>query len=144
MKEKMDEQSMKDNIRKARMRKGLSQQEVADALEITRVAYANLEKGRVRIVNEHISALASLLGISLEELLLGYYPEKDAAQKLLEAESEYDARFKKLRDEYDGRMDGKSAELAALRELAATQKKTIDTQESIIQMLRSRIPEENA
>lgn len=135
---------MKDNIRKARMKKGLSQQEVADALDITRVAYANLEKGRVRIVNEHVSALASLLGISLEELLLGYRPDKEAAQRLQETESEYDARFRKLRDEYDGRMDGKSAELAALRELAATQKKTIDTQESIIQMLRSRIPEENA
>ena len=129
---------MKDNIRKARMKKGLSQQEVADALDITRVAYANLEKGRVRIVNEHVSALASLLGISLEELLLGYRPDKEAAQRLQETESEYDARFRKLRDEYDGRMDGKSAELAA------TQKKTIDTQESIIQMLRSRIPEENA
>lgn len=128
---------MKDHIRMARISKGLSQDTVAQALGITRVALSKIENGNVRIVNIHVSALADLLGISLEELLLGYVPERDASERLFEKDVEYDEKYRRLQHEYEG-------ELTHLRDLVESQKMTIHSQEEIIKMLKRRIPEENA
>ena len=140
----MDEKSIKDNIRMFRLRRGLSQEEVAEALHISRVSYSNLEGGNVRIIHEKVRLLAKFFGVALEELLLGYSPDPDAAGLLQTTKEGYDVKFKTLQKEFDDRIEGKSAELAALRSLAASQQKTIETQEEIIQMLKSRIPKENA
>ena len=75
----MDEKSIKDNIRMFRLRRGLSQEEVAEALHISRVSYSNLEGGNVRIIHEKVRLLAKFFGVALEELLLGYSPDPDAA-----------------------------------------------------------------
>ena len=140
----MDEQSIKDNIRMYRLRRGLSQEEVAEALHISRVSYSNLESGDVRIINAKVRLLAGYFGIDLEELLLGYTPDPDASGRLRAAVTGYDVKFKQLQREFDGRLEDKAAELATLRTLVATQEKTIETQEEIIRMLKSKIPEENA
>lgn len=140
----MDEQSIKDNIRMYRLRRGLSQEEVAEALHISRVAYSNLESGDVRIINAKVRLLSGFFGVDLEELLLGYAPDPDASGRLQAAVAGYDVKFKQLQREFDDRLEDKAAELATLRSLVATQEKTIETQEEIIRMLKSKIPEENA
>ena len=140
----MDEQSIKDNIRMYRLRRGLSQEEVAEALHISRVSYSNLESGEIRIINAKVRLLAEYLGVPLEELLLGYSPDPDASDRLRTAMMGYDVKFKQLQREFDGRLKDKAAELATLRTLAATQGKTIETLEEIIRLLKSKIPEENA
>ena len=138
----MDERSIKDNIRMLRMRRGLSQEELAEALHISRVSYSNIENGNVRIVNAHVCALAPLLGVTLEELLLGYEPDRDASVRLNEAVAEYDAKYRRMQDEYNGRLDVRSSELSALRDLVDSLKATVRTQDEIIRMLKHRISEE--
>ena len=135
---------MKDNIRMARLRKGLLQEEVAEALHISRVAYSNLESGKVRIVNIKVYRLAEYLGVGLEELLLGYSPDPDASWRLQETITGYDVKYKRLQQEFDGRLEDKSAEISTLRELVKSQQKTIASQEAIIKMLKRRNPKKKA
>jgi transcriptional regulator with XRE-family HTH domain len=58
-------------VRIARLRKeaGLSQQAVADALEIAQQTYANYEVARARPAVSMLPTLAQLFGISVDELL---------------------------------------------------------------------------
>lgn len=70
----MDNQSIKKNIELLRRRSGLSQTEAARQLDISRVAFRNLEKGDTKIVNDLFFKLAEILGVSPEHLMLGYEP----------------------------------------------------------------------
>jgi transcriptional regulator with XRE-family HTH domain len=58
-------------MRIAQLRKdaGLSQQAVADALEIAQQTYANYEVARARPAVSMLPALAQLFGVSVDELL---------------------------------------------------------------------------
>ena len=141
---KMDERSITLNLQLLRLRRGLTQDNVAEAAGITRVAYSHLETGKVKILNRKISRIAEILGVSLEELLLGYQPEPDASGRLHELSAGYDEKYRNTLREFDNRLEEKTSEIATLRSLTESQKKTIATQEEIIQMLRRRIPEENA
>ncbi len=140
----MDEQSMKFNIRYNRIRRGLTQEEVAQRLGIARGTYTNLESGSVRILNENLYLLSDILNVTMEELLLGFEPDRDAAARLNDTISGYDVKYRQMMDEFDRKLEEKDTELGTLRDLAETQKKTIATQDEIIRMLRKRIPEENA
>jgi transcriptional regulator with XRE-family HTH domain len=56
-------------IAKLRKEAGLSQQAVADALEIAQQTYANYEVARARPAVSMLPTLAQLFGISVDELL---------------------------------------------------------------------------
>ena len=106
----MDNQSIKKNIEFLRMSAGLSQTEVAHQLEISRVAFRNIEKGETKIVNEILFKLAEILGVSPEHILLGYEP--GASDSVLEERnsrlmnqmesmvSDYEQRLDELRQKY--------------------------------------------
>jgi transcriptional regulator with XRE-family HTH domain len=67
-----DQQFFKDlGARIAQLRKdaGLSQQAVADALELAQQTYANYEVARARPPVSMLPVLAELFGVSVEELL---------------------------------------------------------------------------
>ena len=136
----MDESEIRQNIKTIRERRGFTQEQMADALHIARGTYSNLEKGKVRI----ISALAPLLGVTLEELLLGFEPDRDASVHLREAAEDYDARYRAMQKEYEGKLADRSAEAADLRELIGSLKTTIRSQDEIIAMLKRRISEKDA
>lgn len=50
----MDDATIKNNLEKKRNELGLSQTEMARRLEISLNAYRKLEKGKTRILNEHV------------------------------------------------------------------------------------------
>lgn len=58
-----------DQIRRARLANGLSQQAVAAKFEISRAAVAQWENGTTRPDQDKLVVLADLLGIGLDELL---------------------------------------------------------------------------
>ena len=58
----MDNNSIKENIRKIRKSKGLTQEEMAHRMGISLTAYRDLEKGATGIVNSNISKIAEITG----------------------------------------------------------------------------------
>lgn len=57
------------NLRRARVARGLSQTELADRTEISRVAYRNIETGTAKPRVDTLVRIASNLGVKLEDLL---------------------------------------------------------------------------
>jgi len=57
-----------DNLRKLRIEKKLSQQYVADSLNINRRTYAAWEEGRQSIKSAHIPELANFFGVEIGDL----------------------------------------------------------------------------
>ncbi len=139
----MDEKTMRENITRARVKRGLSKKAVADGIGLSRVSVTALEKGPTNIVNEHIPPMAEFLGVSLDELLLGYVPDPDSAGRLEQERADYGLKKASLVAEYEEKLESAQRENTALRSLVESQKETIRGQEEIIKMLRRRIPEEN-
>ena len=127
----MDNSSIKANIRKVRKARKLTQEELADRLDISLTAYRDLEKGNTNIVNSNVIRLAELLGTSTEELVLGYRPVQ-APGKLLED----------VRTEYGGRIEVMERRIADLEKLVNSLEETIATKNEIISMLRKSTPEQ--
>ena len=67
--------SIADRIKACRMKKGLTQAELADLVDITREAIASYESGRVRLMDDMIVRFAKALDVSADELL-GLSPKK--------------------------------------------------------------------
>ncbi len=120
-KKTMDDFSIKENLCKARESCGLSQSEVSVRLGINRASFIKLEKGRTRILNKQIPALARIYGISVEELLLGYAPLPEGDSFLEDRKAER----QQLINEYENRLE--------------SSRNTIQLQERIIEEQRERI-----
>ena len=60
--------SISNNLRKFRAIKGISQQNVADILEIDRRTYINWEKDESDIKSEYIPKIAEIFGIEIKDL----------------------------------------------------------------------------
>lgn len=121
----MDNSSIKDNIRKVRKARKLTQEELADRLDISLTAYRDLEKGSTNIVNSNVFRLAELLGTSTEELVLGYRPIQAPGQLLED-----------IRTEYGGKIAAMERRIADLEKLVRSQEETIRTKNDIISLLK--------
>ena len=60
--------SISNNLRKFRAIKGISQQNIADILEIDRRTYINWEKDESDIKSEYIPKIAEIFGIEIKDL----------------------------------------------------------------------------
>ena len=129
---KMDNSSIKDNIRKVRKARKLTQEELADRLDISLTAYRDLEKGNTSIVNSNVIRLAELLDTTAEELVLGYRPVQ-APGKLLED----------VRSEYGRKIEAMERRIADLEKLVRSLEETIATKNEIIAILKKSAPAEN-
>ena len=127
----MDNSTIKDNIRRMRKASRLTQEEMANKLDISLTAYRDLEKGSTNIVNANVMKIAQLLDTSTEELVLGYRPVQTPA-KLLED----------MRSEYGGRISAMQRRITDLEKLVETLEETIKTKNEIIIMLKNRLAEE--
>ena len=70
----MDNASIKENIIRIRTERGISQDEMARALGISRNSYRSIEKGMTCLINKRLGEIAKILGVPVEELALGYQP----------------------------------------------------------------------
>ena len=121
----MDNTSIKENIRKIRKERRMTQEEMADMLGISITAYRDLERGSTSIMNGNVLRLAELLNTSTEEIVLGYRPIQMPGKKLEEMQAEYAARIDSLEKENE-----------YLRKLVKSLEETIATKTQIIEMLQ--------
>ncbi len=124
----MDNLKIKDNIRKIRESRNITQEDVALGLDISLTAYRDLETGSTQIVNKRIAKLADILGTSTEEIVLGYQPVQNSKAKFEEMRAEYEVREVSLRDR-----------ITALEKLVDSLEETIRTKNEIITMLKKSL-----
>ena len=80
-----DAEALAARIRQERLYLGLSQADVATALEIPRAAVSALETGRRRVSGLELKGLAQLFGTSVDRLLGEVAPEDPATAALFRA-----------------------------------------------------------
>ena len=126
----MDNNSIKDNIRKIRKARKLTQEDMAHKLGISLTAYRDLEKGNTAILNGNIPKIASLLDTPTEEIVLGYFPAQTD-----------DKDIREIREEYSGKINVLEKRIADMEKLIRIQEEHIASKNEIISMLKKRLEE---
>lgn len=70
---------LKEKLAELRGQKGLTQDELAQALGVTRQAVSKWERGIISPATVNLAALGRLYGVSLDELVNGEQPPQEAA-----------------------------------------------------------------
>ena len=118
----MDNNSIKENIRRIRKNRRLTQEDMAHKLGISITAYRDLERGSTAIMNSNIDKIAEHLDTSSEEIVLGYRPIQMNGQKLEELTGTYTNRISIL-----------EMHLCSLEKLVKSQEETIRSKDEIIE-----------
>jgi transcriptional regulator with XRE-family HTH domain len=131
----MDNNSIKDNIRRIRKNRKLTQEDVAHRLGISLTAYRDLERGSTTIVNGNISRLAEEFETSPEELVLGYKPSQQASRVLEEVKGQYQSRVTLL----EKQVEDLEKLVKTLEETIASKNVIIENNKEIIIMLKKEL-----
>ena len=127
----MDNTTIKDNIRRIRKTRKLTQEEMALRLGISITAYRDLEKGNTSILNSNVYKIADLLDTPAEEIVLGYRPSQIEGISLQE-----------VQQEYSGKIESLKRRILDLEKLVLSLEETIGSKNEIISMLKKRLGEE--
>ena len=127
----MDNTTIKDNIRKIRKTRRMTQEEMALRLGISITAYRDLEKGNTSILNSNVYKIADLLDTPAEEIVLGYRPSQMEGTSLQE-----------VQQEYSGKIETLNRRILDLEKLVLYLEETIESKNELISMLKKRLGEE--
>ena len=126
----MDNLTIKQNIRKARTKRRITQEEMAARLGISLTAYRDLEKGGTSVMHGNIIRMAELLDTSTEEIVLGYHPSELEAGTLEDVRIQYGNQICILEEKINDQ-----------RKLISTLEAQIADKNEIIKMLKKRLGE---
>ncbi len=138
----MNTDSAKGNILKRRKEAGLSQEEMAEKIGISRTAYRNIETGKTRLISRNAEKMASILGISTEELLFGSDRE-NTADTLSDIKASYDTRIKDIESGHTAEEAKLRSQIKFLEEYIAALKETVRTKDEVIGMLKKTLAGES-
>ena len=121
----MDERIFREKLKKARKGMGLSQEAMAEKLGLDR----NIERGKTRLIYDHLGSILEILGISIEDLIAEGQPgpRKD------------DAILSDVCEQYETRLDAALKENAALRSRISELEDIIRDKSEIISYQKARI-----
>ena len=112
---KMDNNSIIFNIRHYRNLRGMSQRELSESSGINLKTLQRYESGETPILKDDAAWLLSgALKISVEELLLGYKPSRDAAKEVQENKQNYEAVLAGERAAFEEKLRQKDKEISLL------------------------------
>ena len=126
----MDNITIKQNIRKARTKRRITQEEMAARLGISLTAYRDLEKGGTSVMHGNIIRMAELLDTSTEEIVLGYHPSELEAGTLEDVRIQYGNQICILEEKINDQ-----------RKLISTLEAQVADKNEIIKMLKKRLGE---
>lgn len=135
----MDKDLISNNIINLRKNLGLSQQEMANKIGLSRTAYCNIENGVTTIINENIFKIAEETGDSVEEILLGYIPIKEGDSIILDELHKYKSKVLNLKTEVSQIENQLNDKIEMQKELIDSYKHTITYQRDIISLLQNKI-----
>lgn len=131
----MDNHSIKDNIRRIRKNRKLTQEDVALRLGISLTAYRDLERGNTAMMNGNIQRLAEEFETSPEEIVLGYKPSQQAVKTLEEMTGRYQSRVTLL----EKQVEDLEKLVKTLEETIASKNEIIENNKEIIAMLKKEL-----
>lgn len=126
----MDNITIKENIRRARKKRNITQEEMADRLGISLTAYRDLEKGGTAVVHGKVIKMAELLDTSTEEIVLGYRPSQLESRTLEDVRAQYGSQICILEQR-----------IADLEKLVLSLEGQVASKDEIIKMLKKRLDE---
>lgn len=143
----MDNHSIKENIRRARKKKGLSQLTMAERLGVAESTYWEIETGSTLLLNPNLEKIAVILECSIEDFVCGN--SESETDGLLEANQAVylsqkglkSASTEKLEEKYAALNEEKNREIARLQEelkikgeMISLLKSNLDDKDIIIRM----------
>lgn len=131
------------NLCKLRNELGFTQQQMADELGMSRIAYIRLERGITRIINKHIAKAAKLGKMSIEKLVLGYDPNPEPVLALRDERKRNSAKEEMLKNKYESALAEKDKEILRLKETIAGQNDLINSLKEIISLIKRQDSIEN-
>lgn len=134
----MDNNSIKENIRRIRKTRKLTQEEMAHRLGISITAYRDIERGSTSMMNSNISRIATHLETSAEEIVLGYHPIHTDGKKLEELTGNYTSRISVL----EKQVRDLERLVKTLEETIASKNEIIENNKEIILMLKKELGKE--
>ena len=126
----MDNITIKENIRRARKKRNITQEEMADRLGISLTAYRDLEKGGTAVVHGKVIKMAELLDTSTEEIVLGYRPSQLESRTLEDVRAQYGSQICILEQR-----------ISDLEKLVLSLEGQVASKDEIIKMLKKRLDE---
>ena len=84
----MDDKDIKKNLKERRRKAGLSQESMAEKLDMSRITYLHMESGDTKLINENLFKAAEVLDCKAEELVLGYTTSGMNDMKIKDLEQE--------------------------------------------------------
>ena len=135
----MDEITIRENLKRARISSGLTQTEMAEKIGISVTAYQKIESGRTKILNTNFSKCAEVLGVSLSELVNGFVPVRDAAAVIEDVRESYGLKMRVQESGYLNEIQNKDREIGRLKDVIKDKEDTIATQKLLIDQLLSRL-----
>ena len=98
----IDERSIKANIRRIREEMGLTQEAIAQELDIESSTYWRLEEGTTQVINRNVYRIARLAGIAVEDIVVG----NEVSRKLRDADDSRE-KLEAMRDFYEKKLQEK-------------------------------------
>lgn len=98
----IDERSIKTNIRRIREKMGLTQEAIAQELDIESSTYWRLEEGTTQVINRNVYRIARLADIAVEDLVVG----DEVSRKLRDADDSQE-KLEALRAFYEKKLQEK-------------------------------------
>lgn len=138
----MDNDSIKVNIVRKRTEEGISQDEMARRLRISRNTYRSIEKGTAKVISEHLNEIASSLNTSAEELVLGYKTVErnseveDIRMEFDSAKNRYEKEKASLIADYENRINILTDHIASLESTISNMREIIDSKNEIISLMK--------
>lgn len=138
----MDNDSIKVNIVRKRTEEGISQDEMARRLRISRNTYRSIEKGTAKVISERLNEIASSLNTSAEELVLGYKPVEsnsemeDIRMEFDSAKNRYEKEKASLIADYESRINVLTDHIASLESTISNMREIIDSKNEIISLMK--------
>ena len=135
---RIDESAIKENLKKTREERGITQAEIAESLKISVTAYQKIEKGKTRILNKNFSKCAETLGVSSPELVMGFKPIRDAENRIADMEESYGIKMRVQERGYIQEIQQRDREIERLNGIIKDKDDTINTQKLLISQLMRR------
>lgn len=124
-------------MKNCRKRQGMTQLQVAKAIGISLTAYRDLEKGKTQIINDKIARIADAVGVTTEELVLGYKPSPENSRLLEEQKEFYEEKIKAMNKEHEMETQRLNEKIQDQQLLIEQQSAHMKTKDEVIGFLKA-------
>ncbi len=113
----MNNESIKKFLLHKRVENGLSQAEIASLLNISQTSYHKIEKGSTYLISEKLEQIATILGVTKEEIIFGHISDTTNRHILGEMYPYYANRDIYFNQSYDKLIEEKELRIKELESI---------------------------